>query len=74
MQFSTKDRDNDQWGGGSCATQWQGAWWYNSCHDSNLNGLYRSGLSGNQGVQWGHFLNYNAISLKFVQMKLRFRD
>ena len=73
MQISTKDRDNDQWSGGNCATTWHGAWWYKACHDSNLNGLYLSGLSGNQGVQWGRFLN-NAISLKFAQLKLRFRN
>ena len=72
MQFSTKDRDNDRYGV-NCATQWQGAWWYKSCHHSNLNGLYRSGLEGYQGVVWTHFLN-NGISLKFAQMKLRLND
>ena len=71
MQFSTKDRDNDRYGG-SCATSWHGAWWYGTCHHSNLNGLYRSGLSGAQGVWWRQFLN-NQISLKFAQIKLRFR-
>ena len=73
MQFSTKDRDNDQ-SVGNCArlisTEHGGTI---ACHHSNLNGLYRSGLSGNQGVRWRNFLN-NDISLKFAQMKLRFRD
>ena len=72
MQFSTKDRDNDQ-NGGNCATYYQGAWWYKSCTYSNLNGVYRSGLVGHQGIRWYHFHN-NDISLKFAQMKLRFRD
>ena len=74
MQFSTKDRDNDLRSGGNCVTSggWRGAWWYNSCAHSNLNGLYRSGLKGWRGVTWEHFLN--DISLKFAQMKLRFRD
>ena len=74
MQFSTKDRDNDH-SSGNCITTggWRGAWWYKSCAHSNLNGLYRSGLSGGQGVVWDVFLN-NHISLKFAQMKLRFRD
>ena len=73
MQFSTKDRDNDQFSG-NCASSsyWQGAWWYKSCANSNLNGMYRSRLSGT-GVVWYYFLN-NQISLKFAQMKLRFRD
>ena len=75
MQFSTKDRDNDPWSGGNCASSnyRHGAWWYESCTNSNLNGLYRSGLSGIQGAYWHYFLN-NYISLKFAQMKLRFRD
>ena len=72
MQFSTKDRDNDQWSS-NCATNNHGAWWYNACHHSNLNGLYRSGLDGWNGVVWYTFLN-NRISLKFAQMKLRFRN
>ena len=74
MQFSTKDRDNDQWRSGNCASSNnRGAWWYNACAHSNLNGLYRSGLGGSQGVAWYTFLN-NWVSLKFAQMKLRFRD
>ena len=75
MQFSTKDRDNDQNSGVNCASSSyrHGAWWYESCTNSNLNGLYRSGLSGIQGAYWYHFLN-NVISLKFTQMKLRFRN
>ena len=72
MQFTTKDRDNDQWPE-NCATRWPGAWWYKGCGLSNLNGLYRSGLSGDRGVVWRNFLN-NWTSLKFAQMKLRFRD
>ena len=71
MQFSTKDRDNDQYNG-NCATQWQGAWWYNACHHSNLNGLYRSGLVGSQGVRWYRFLN-NDISVKFAQNRTKSR-
>ena len=74
MQFTTKDRDNDQLSG-NCASddRGRGAWWYKSCGDSNLNGVYRSGQGGTQGVFWRHFLD-NWISLKFAQMKMRFRD
>ena len=73
-QFSTKDRDNDQWSG-NCASSndHQGAWWYKDCTHSNLNGVYRSGLNSWTGVYWYQFLN-NRISLKFAQMKLRSRD
>ncbi|XP_053385858.1 ryncolin-1-like [Mercenaria mercenaria] len=41
MQFSTKDRDNDQTGG-NCASYWNGAWWFNSCFASHLNGLFQN--------------------------------
>ena len=44
MPFSTHDRDNDR-SGGNCATSTQGAWWYNYCTHSNLNGLYLNGQS-----------------------------
>ena len=73
MQFTTKDRDNDP-DSGNCASVYHGAWWYGSgCHHSNINGPYRSGLNGPQGVAWWHFLN-KYVSLKFTQMKLHLSD
>ena len=67
MAFSTKDRDNDR-NGGKCAVSYTGAWWYNSCHYSNLNGKYGK-KQGLRGVHWRHF-RYG-ISLKLSEMKLR---
>ena len=69
MRFTTKDRDN----AGRCATSHRGPWWHYYCGNSNLNGLYRSGLKGWTGVVWYDFLN-NWVSLKFAQMKLRFHN
>ena len=72
-QFSAKDRDNDQ-RNENCATKWQGAWWYKVeiCFATHLNGLYRRVQERWQGVVWNGF--HNGISLKYAQMKLRFRD
>ena len=39
MAFSTKDRDNDEYDD-NCAVNHKGAWWYDSCFDSNLNSNY----------------------------------
>ena len=50
MYFSTFDRDNDAHGSDHCAITWHGAWWYNGCHRSNLNGLW--GEDSPKGVSW----------------------
>ena len=70
MAFTTKDRDNDR-SGGNCALINTGAWWYSSCHESNLNGQYLGNKADNtgRGVMWWHFRDY--LSLKFTEMKLR---
>ena len=72
MAFSTHDRDNDRSSGGSCAVTGQGAWWYDRCHNSNLNGLYLSGVSDNRGMRWFTFNTADgSYSLKWTEMKLR---
>ena len=69
MQFSTRDRDNDRWGS-HCATLHQGAWWYNSCAFSNLNGKYLR--DDCNGVWWSGFnKTQSCYLLKWSEMKLR---
>lgn len=74
MAFSTKDRDNDIHSrGGSCAKEHKGAWWYNSCLHSNLNGIYHHGTySGKRadGVHWQKWKGYY-YSAKRAEMKIR---
>ena len=71
-KFSTYDQDNDGYFFGSCAARYKGAWWYNSCHRSNLNGIYHNGAhkSYADGVNWKDWKGYN-YSLKFTEMKMR---
>jgi len=38
MQFTTLDRDNDQWSGsGNCAVRFGGGWWHNNCYECCVN-------------------------------------
>ena len=66
-KFSTKDNDNDNNNDGNCAISYQGAWWYNNCTHSNLNGEYDGRSS--RGVGWYYWKN-SWESLKFSEMKL----
>ncbi|XP_038066388.1 uncharacterized protein LOC119736441 [Patiria miniata] len=69
--FSTKDRDNDAVNH-SCAQKNTGAWWFNRCFISHLNGpYYPQGQVGRaEGVQWERWKGYN-YSLKKCSMKMR---
>ena len=70
--FSTKDQDNDGNSGYHCAQLNTGAWWYDYCTYSNLNGVYYSGPNSprTKGVFWVHWKGYS-YSLKVTEMKVR---
>nr|XP_017003132.2 fibrinogen-like protein 1 [Drosophila takahashii] len=70
MKFSTFDRDNDAFTHMNCAKHHQGAWWYDFCSRSNLNGKYFKGEVDNpQSIYWEPW--YSFRSLKSVQMLIR---
>ena len=72
MRFSTLDQDNDAIASVHCAFNHYGAWWYNNCHESNLNGLYTDyGHFGPEmtRVDWWSFPG--SYSMKSVEMKMR---
>ncbi|XP_060580114.1 ficolin-1-like [Ruditapes philippinarum] len=72
IMFSTYDRDQDTWSTVNCAMILHGAWWYNSCNYSNLNGRYynQPGKIDSTGITWHHWKK-KEYSLKKVEMKFR---
>ncbi|XP_052066542.1 ficolin-2-like isoform X3 [Mytilus californianus] len=71
QRFSTKDSDNDN-NPSHCATYYSGAWWFNTCVTSNLNGQYflKTPKGYHQGVYWRSWKGYN-YSLKGSLMMMR---
>jgi len=66
--FTTKDRDHDN----HCAVTSTGAWWYDYCFHSNLNGKYQLTNPSElltTSPRWRGFNDWKAV--KFVEMKLR---
>ncbi|XP_025102259.1 ficolin-1-like [Pomacea canaliculata] len=70
QSFSTYDRDNDKYPG-NCAAEFHGAWWFNTCFNSDLNGRYKAnGATGTDGITWTN-IHYDDRSFTFSEMKLR---
>ena len=73
MRFTTRDNDNDKDNGWNCANPYNGAWWFNACHQSHLNGRYYTNPTGAttwHGIIWIDWKG-NSYSLKFTEMKTR---
>ncbi|XP_065083729.1 ficolin-1-like [Ochlerotatus camptorhynchus] len=71
MQFSTPDSDNDlDSTEPSCAEYYTSGWWFNACHEANLNGVYDKYRRSNT-MSWYNFY-YNHQCLKAARMMIRF--
>ncbi|ELU13302.1 hypothetical protein CAPTEDRAFT_154722 [Capitella teleta] len=70
--FTTKDQDNDLRYGLNCALYYSGAWWYNACYHSNLNGVFLNGVYAGvqRGVTWNKWKG-DLYSMPFREMKIR---
>ena len=66
-KFTTKDNDNDNYVFNCASTTMEGAWWYNRCANSNLNGPYDG--SGSKCMGWYYWKN-SWEPLKFSEMKI----
>ncbi|XP_034292114.1 ficolin-1-like isoform X1 [Pantherophis guttatus] len=71
MPFSTRERKPDTLKF-NCAEMYKGAWWYNECHYSNLNGKYWLGQHDSyaDGINWRTGKGYK-YSYKRTEMKIR---
>ncbi|EDO49905.1 predicted protein [Nematostella vectensis] len=65
--FTTRDRDNDNDNTyGNCAERYEGAWWYDNCYNSNLNGKW---TISEHGITWEAWRQYKA--LRKAEIKIR---
>ena len=65
--FSTFDHDNDNRSGLNCAAHQRGAWWYNSCALSNLNGPHNGQKNSWHRLTWHngtHWAYYPSVEMK----------
>ncbi len=68
--FTTSDNDLDKKRNSNCAQVHRGAWWYDACLKSNLNGQYIQDIKSSlyQGIWWDDF---GKRHLKTCSMKIR---
>lgn len=76
MKFTTSDQDNNPVDGKlNCAIYFKGAWWFEKCYKSHLNGQYyqKGNHLDKKGVHWHGFPRAD-YSLKSTTMMFRRRN
>ena len=71
QEFSTYDKDNDEWSG-KCSAKFggNGGWWFNECSWGKATGTYFSNEENPSGVNWKQAKGNN-LSYKYMQMSVR---
>nr|CAD7203950.1 unnamed protein product [Timema douglasi] len=74
MRFSAHDMDHDGWEDGNCAHSHKGAWWYNGCDTSNLNGQYLNGeVPENYEYQGMYWYDWRGPSYSLMKSRISVR-
>ena len=68
MQFTTIDVDNDLSAVNCASYEKCGGWWYYSCCDANLNGLYGT-VSSPSAIYWLPWKNYTPMKTTSMMAK-----
>ncbi len=73
MKFSTYNRDNDaSTNSENCASKWKGGWWYQHCHDANLNGIFQTARSTSPKYMSWKQLRSSYGNIVFSTIKVRY--
>jgi len=71
MQFSTRDRDNDEWRN-NCGVERRSGWWHRDCGYANLNGLYsNTKKTGNRQFNYVYKWSHGDTNMKTTTMMIR---
>ena len=79
MMFTTRDRDNDLYGGNCASDYFRGGWWYNRCTNINLNGYYEGDVTPTitgilvRNIDTTFGVVYATKAVKSVEMIIRTR-